>query len=106
MATSEPTARVTKRASLTRATLNRKIVKPGKKMRLKVRVLTGPVKADGKVRIRRSGATPVVRTLRNGRASLTFTARGKGRQTVRVAYLGSDGTQRSAARTLVYRVRR
>ncbi|TYL44894.1 Bacterial alpha-L-rhamnosidase [Nocardioides sp. BGMRC 2183] len=106
IAISQPTARVTKRPTLTRATLNRSVVKRGAKVRLQVRVAAGPVKAGGKVRIRRSGAKPVVRAVRNGRLTLTFTARGKGRKTVRVAYLGSAATQRSAAKVLVYRVRR
>lgn len=103
-ATSEPTARVVKRNTRTRAVVKPRNVRPGRTVRLVVRVDAGPVQARGKIRVRRVGGRTVVRRLHDGRRVLRFKARGQRVHAVRVTYLGSQGLKRSS-KVVRYRVR-
>lgn len=102
-ATSAPTKRVVKAASTVRATVKPGSVRAGNKVRVTVRVAAQGVTPTGKVKLRSGKVTRTVR-LSDGRASVSFRARGKGWKPVRVVYVGSKGVTRGTD-TVRYRVR-
>ncbi|WP_231123399.1 alpha-L-rhamnosidase C-terminal domain-containing protein [Nocardioides sambongensis] len=102
-ASSEPTGRVVKATSTVRASVRPGSVRAGQRVTVTVRVGAHGVQPTGTVTVRSGKAKRIVR-LRNGRASASFRANGKGWKVVRVAYAGSDAVARSGDRAR-YRVR-
>jgi hypothetical protein len=104
-ATSAVTAPVQRAAARTTVKVAKKSLRRGQKEKVTITVTGAGAKATGQVRITRTGAKAVTKTLRGGSVKLSFVVRKKGRGTVTVQYLGSGVLAPGTKVKVVYKVK-